>query len=57
MYHYHLILALLVAGFLLMGVGFHFRERNFGVRLIAFGVLATLAPIAYGLYVALQLPQ
>jgi len=52
----HVMLALLVFGFLLLGFGFNYRERDWGVRLIGAGIVVTLAPIAYRLYLALQLP-
>lgn len=54
--HYHLMLVLLMGGFLLLGFGFNYREKEWGVRLMAAGVVATLAPIALGMYLALQLP-
>lgn len=52
--HYLVMLALLVGGFLLLGVGFNNREREWGVRLIGAGTLVVLAPIALKLYIALH---
>ena len=52
-----LMLALLVAGFLLLGFGFNYREREWGVRLIGAGVLVCLMPIAVRMYLALPLPN
>lgn len=54
--HFNTMLALLVGGFLLLGFGFNYREREWGVRLIGVGVLVTLAPIAVHIFRALQLP-
>ena len=51
---YHFMLALLIVGFLLLGFGFNYREHEWGVRLIGVGVLVTLTPIAFRLYLALQ---
>ncbi|MGP0174364.1 hypothetical protein ACSVIJ_21125 [Pseudomonas sp. NCHU5208] len=51
--HYHLMLALLLGGFLLLGVGFNFREHEWGVRLLGFGVLIMLVPIALRVHLAL----
>jgi hypothetical protein len=52
----YIMLALLICGFLLLGFGFNYREQEWGVRLIGVGIVVTLAPIAYRLYLALQLP-
>lgn len=51
--HYHLMLVLLVSGFLLLGIGFNFRENEWGVRLLGVGVLLMLAPIALRVHLAL----
>ncbi len=53
---YHLMLLLLSAGFLLLGFGFNFRDHQWGMALMGAGILVTLAPIAYRLHLALQLP-
>ena len=51
--HYHLMLMLLIGGFLLMGVGFKFREHEWGVRVLGLGVLMMLVPIALRVHLAL----
>ncbi len=54
---FNTMLALLVSGFLLLGFGFNYREHEWGVRLIGVGVLVTLMPIAFRMYLALQVPS
>ncbi|MFG0380121.1 hypothetical protein ACF8C6_04055 [Pseudomonas sp. zbq_18] len=54
---FNIMLALLVSGFLLLGFGFNYREHEWGVRLIGVGVLVTLMPIAFRLYLALHVPS
>lgn len=54
---FNIMLALLVSGFLLLGFGFNYREHEWGVRLIGVGVLVTLMPIAFRMYLALQVPS
>ena len=54
---FNIMLALLVSGFLLLGFGFNYREHEWGVRLIGVGVLVTLIPIAFRMYLALQVPS
>jgi hypothetical protein len=51
--HYHLMLVLLIGGFVLLGVGFNFREHEWGVRVLGLGVLMMLAPIALRVHLAL----
>jgi hypothetical protein len=41
----HLMLTLLVLGFLVLGVGFHFRDKGFGVALMMFGSAVVLITI------------
>ncbi|WP_437884150.1 hypothetical protein [Pseudomonas sp. LRF_L74] len=54
--HYDIMLLLLCIGFLLLGIGFSYREREWGVSLIGFGALVMLAPIALKMYLVLHLP-
>lgn len=54
MQNYEIMLGLLICGFLLMIVGFSYRRREWGVRLIAVGLAVTLAPIVLRIYLALQ---
>lgn len=42
----HLMLSLLVLGFMLLGVGFHFRDKGVGVALMMAGSAVLLATIA-----------
>lgn len=51
--HYHLMLMLLVGGFLLLGIGFSFREHEWGVRVLGLGTLLMLAPIVLRVHLAL----
>lgn len=51
--HYHLMLALLISGFVLLGVGFNFREHEWGVRVLGVGVLLMLVPIVLRVHLAL----
>lgn len=44
------MLSLILTGFVLMGVGFSFRERNWGIALLALGSATMLSSIAYKLY-------
>ena len=49
----HIMIALLVAGFLLLGIGFSNREHEWGIWLTGLGVLAMFAPLAFKLFVEL----
>lgn len=42
----HLMLSLLVLGFMLLGVGFHFRDKGVGVALMMAGSAMLLTTIA-----------
>ncbi|NLY58478.1 MAG: hypothetical protein GX071_08110 [Gammaproteobacteria bacterium] len=42
----HLMLSLLVLGFLLLGVGFNFRDKGWGVALMMAGSAVVLLTIA-----------
>lgn len=44
------MLSLILTGFVLMGVGFSFRERSWGIALLALGSATMLSSIAYKLY-------
>ena len=54
MSHYDLMLSLLIAGFALLGVGFTFREHEWGIWIISLGAVTTLLPIGLGVYWALN---
>ena len=51
----HLMLGLLVLGFLLLGVGFNFRDRGFGVALMMAGSAVVLTTIAVRIIRAVSL--
>lgn len=51
--HYHLMLLLLIGGFTLLGVGFNYREHEWGVRIIGLGAVLMLVPIALRIHLAL----
>lgn len=51
----HLMLVLLVSGFLLLGVGFHFRDKGFGVALMLAGSAVVLTTIAVRIIRAVSL--
>ncbi|CAD5108494.1 hypothetical protein [Zestomonas carbonaria] len=55
MEHFLVMLVPLLAGFMLLGIGFNNREHEWGVRLIGAGALLMLAPIAVKLYLTLHL--
>lgn len=42
----HLMLGLLVLGFLLLGTGFNFRDKGWGVAVMMAGAVVLLATIA-----------
>lgn len=52
--NYHIMIALLLAGFLLLGIGFTNRETGWGVALVWAGWLVMLIPIGLGIYVGLH---
>lgn len=54
MEHYHLMLALLISGFLMLGIGFNYRKYEWGVVLLSLGVLLMLVPIALRIHLALN---
>lgn len=51
----HLMLTLLVLGFLLLGVGFHFRDKGFGVALMMSGSAVVLTTIGVRIIRAVSL--
>ncbi|TWH77314.1 hypothetical protein LX59_00222 [Azomonas agilis] len=50
----HSMLAVLFTGFMFMGIGFNFRERTWGIVLLAMGSLIMLSTIAYRIHLALS---
>ena len=51
----HLMLSLLVLGFLLLGVGFNFRDKGWGVALMMAGSAVVLLTIAARIFDAVTL--
>lgn len=43
------MLILIIASFILMGAGFNFRERGWGVALLGLGILSMLSTLFYKL--------
>ncbi|QZX82206.1 hypothetical protein [Metapseudomonas otitidis] len=51
--HVHLMITLLVAGFLLLGIGFSNREKEWGVWLTGLGTASMFIPIVFKMYIEL----
>ncbi|MEJ6655399.1 MAG: hypothetical protein QNL70_05285 [Pseudomonas sp.] len=51
----HLMLSLLVLGFLLLGIGFSFRDKGWGVGLMLFGSAVLLVTIGTRILKAVSL--
>lgn len=49
----HIMLGFLLSGFLLMGLGFQYRESRGGLIALACGSATLLSTIAYRIYLAL----
>lgn len=49
----HSMLGFLFTGFVLMGIGFNFRDYTWGIVLLALGSLTMLSTIAYRVYLTL----
>ena len=52
MTHLHLFLALAAVGLILMSTGFTWREKPWGMALLAAGIVTMLSVIGYGVYLA-----
>mgnify|MGYP001171564583 CR=1 FL=1 len=55
MEHFMMMLVPLLIGFLMVGVGFNYREQEWGVRLLSAGVVLLLVPILVKIYLSLHL--
>ncbi|WP_165496876.1 hypothetical protein [Phytopseudomonas dryadis] len=51
---FHTMIVLLVAGFLLLGIGFNNRDREWGVWLTGIGVLSMFAPLFFKVFIELS---
>ncbi|MFC3606302.1 hypothetical protein [Stutzerimonas tarimensis] len=49
------MITLIFTGFALMGVGFSFRDNNWGVGLLALGSAVMLSSIAYKMYITFSI--
>lgn len=47
----HWLLTLIVIGFILLCVGFAYRDEQWGVGLLALGVLAMFSTLAFKMYI------
>tara|TARA_Y100001951_G_scaffold101058_1_gene105367 strand:- start:431 stop:628 length:198 start_codon:yes stop_codon:yes gene_type:complete len=47
----HWLLSLIVIGFILLCVGFNYRDRNWGVGLLGLGVLTMFSTLAFKMYI------
>ncbi|MFH1805465.1 MAG: hypothetical protein ABID63_11325 [Pseudomonadota bacterium] len=48
--HLAVLMTVIFAGFLLIGVGFTNRDKNWGVALIAIGAATMMVPVAYKIF-------
>ncbi|WP_169715076.1 hypothetical protein [Thalassospira alkalitolerans] len=51
LYETNVIIGLCIVGFCLLGVGYNFRYRGWGLALVWVGVITMMGPIAYRLIV------
>lgn len=49
-----LVLAILIVGFFLVGIGFENRERTWSIGVLTFGVITCFSVVAYKVYVILH---
>lgn len=54
MQHIDWLIILIGTGFALLGIGFNYRDKNWGVALIALGVLMMFSTISFKLYITLN---
>lgn len=54
MQHIDWLIILIGTGFALLGIGFNYRDKNWGVALIALGVLTMFSTITFKLYITLN---
>jgi hypothetical protein len=47
----HWLLSLIVIGFVLLCVGFNYRDSNWGVGLLAVGILTMFSTLAFKMYI------
>lgn len=54
MHNIDAMLVILVVSFVLMCVGFSFRDRQWGVTALSIGILSALSTLFYKLYITLN---
>lgn len=54
MQHIDWLIILIGTGFALLGIGYNYRDKNWGIALIAIGVLTMFSTISFKLYIALN---
>lgn len=47
----HWLLSLIVAGFVLLCVGFNYRDNDWGVGLLSLGILTMFSTLAFKMYI------
>lgn len=47
----HWMLTLIITGFLLLGVGYNFRDHEWGVGLLGLGIVCMLSSVAFKIYI------
>jgi vacuolar-type H+-ATPase subunit I/STV1 len=47
----HWVLLFLVTGFLLLGFGFNYRDKDWGIGLMSLGVVSVLMTVLFKLYI------
>lgn len=52
---FHLMLSLLVFGFILLGTGFNFRDKGWGVAVMLFGAAVLLVTVGTRILAAVSL--
>lgn len=45
---------MMIIGFIVLGVGFNFRENEWGIRIMLVGTILMLVPIGFRIYLAIH---
>ncbi|SHM59729.1 hypothetical protein [Phytopseudomonas punonensis] len=48
---FHIMIVLLISGFLLLGIGFNNREQEWGIWLTGVGALSMFAPLFFKVFI------
>jgi hypothetical protein len=48
---FHIMIVLLISGFLLLGIGFNNREQEWGIWLTGLGALSMFAPLFFKVFI------